>query len=187
MRGLNSTLNTGLLERLSNCGIDGLRAEIEQGIVVIRTYAPRLLDLMEFLKNDKDCGFNVLTDLTAVDYLDKKAAVDRFEIIYLLWSTSTMQRVRIKVTAPEGSKVPSVTGLWKGANWPEREVFDLFGIEFGDHPVMERILMPENFRGHPLRKDFPLEGIGEDYLIESILIDSQRHEPGSENGGGSLG
>lgn len=187
MRGLNSTLNTKLLERLSNCGIDGLRAEEDHGIVVIRTYAPRLLELMEFLKNDNDCGFNVLIDLTAVDYLDKKAAVDRFEVIYLLWSTTTMQRVRVKVSAPEGSMVPSVTGIWKGANWPEREVFDLFGIEFGNHPVMERIIMPENYRGHPLRKDFPLEGIGEDYLIESILIDAQGDKPRTGDGGGSRG
>ena len=64
---------------------------------------------------------------------------------------------------------PSMTGLWKGANWPEREVFDLMGITFENHPLMERLIMPDGYLGHPLRKDFPLKGIGEDYLIESIL------------------
>ena len=78
-------------------------------------------------------------------------------------------RVRVILPVDEGEKVPSITSLWVGANWPEREVYDLMGIPFEDHPDQRRILMPENYKGHPLRKDFPLQGVGEDYLIQELL------------------
>lgn len=148
----------------------GLIIDEDRGILVVRATTAVLVNVMKFLKTDPSCGFNVLIDLTAVDYLDKKPASERFEVVYLLWNTSTMQRIRVKVSVADGAMVPSMVTVWKGANWPEREVFDLMGVEFSGHPMMERILMPENFRGHPLRKDFPLEGQGEDYLIESILL-----------------
>ncbi len=172
MRGLKPELNTALRNQLTS-EFDPLNFPIEEnrGILVIQTDPSDLVTLMTYLKSNPACSFDVLIDLTAVDYLNKKSPDRRFDIVYLLWSTATMLRVRVKVTVAENIKVPTVSGIWKGANWPEREVFDLFGIEFSGHPVMERILLPENFRGYPLRKDFPLEGIGEDYLIESILIE----------------
>lgn len=172
MRGLNTERAEALKEHLSRTSLwPDISMEENCGISVIQAKAYILVTLMKHLKSDPTCRFNVLIDLTAVDYLDQRPAEQRFDIVYLLWSTDTMQRVRVKVTAAEGEKVPSVSEIWKGANWPEREVFDLFGIEFSGHPVMERIIMPENFRGYPLRKDFPLEGTGGDYLIESILIE----------------
>lgn len=170
MRGLKPEHSISLKEKIQQ-HFPQLNVEINRGIPVIRTETGMLPDLMNLLKNDSSFGFNVLIELTAVDYLAKREPGSRFDIVYMLWSTDTMQRVRVVTTAGEGDKVPTMTGLWKGANWPEREVFDLFGVEFSGHPVMERIVMPEEFRGHPLRKDFPLEGRGEDYLIESILID----------------
>ncbi len=172
MRGLKPELNTALKEHLTGtCYWPELLIEENRGIIVVQPDVSVLINLMTHLKTNPACNFNVLIDLTAVDYLNKKTPDERFEVVYLLWSTATMQRIRVKVTIADGVKVPTVSGIWKGANWPEREVYDLFGIEFSGHPVMERILMPENFQGNPLRKDFPLEGRGEDYLIESILID----------------
>jgi NADH-quinone oxidoreductase subunit C len=116
----------------------------------------------------EELGFDFLNDLTAIDFLGKKTP--RFEICYLLRSTKNKHfRVMLKVPLEDGETIPSIVPLYKGANWPEREVFDLFGIEFSGHPQMERILLPDNFQGHPLRKDFPLEGFGQDYLISDLL------------------
>lgn len=181
MRGLNLQMNASLKDNLlktfTACGIS---IEENRGIPVVKADTSILIELMAHLKNNPECSFNVLIDLTAVDYLNKRPSDRRFDVVYLLWSTSSMQRVRVKVTVPEGKEVPTLTGLWKGANWPEREVFDLFGIVFAGHPVMERILMPEIYRDYPLRKDFPLEGVGEDYLIESILIDTDTSVNGNK-------
>lgn len=181
MRGLNLQLNDSLKNNLliafTACGIS---IEENRGIPVVQADSSILIELMTHLKNNPECSFDVLMDLTAVDYLNKRPPDRRFDVVYLLWSSASMQRVRVKVTVPEGKEVPTLTGLWKGANWPEREVFDLFGIVFTGHPVMERILMPEIYRDYPLRKDFPLEGVGEDYLIESILIDTNDNVAGNK-------
>jgi len=171
MRGLKPEQNTKIWEKLgkkfpASC----LNIEENRGILVLNADISCSYDLMKYLKEDAECRYNVLMDLTAVDYLNKRPAAERFEVVYMLMSTETMHRVRVKVKAGDGVKVPTVVTLWKGANWPEREVYDLFGIEFSGHPLMERLIMPDEYRGHPLRKDFPLEGIGEDYLIESILL-----------------
>lgn len=125
-----------------------------------------IFTVVKALKEDKDLQFTYLNDLTAIDWLGKKTP--RFEVCYLLRSPSHF-RIRLKVPLEEGETVPSLVPLFKGANWPEREVFDLFGIEFANHPQMERILLPDNFQGHPLRKDYPLEGFGQDYLIADLL------------------
>jgi NADH-quinone oxidoreductase subunit C len=92
----------------------------------------------------------------------------RFDVIHSLYSTTLRHRVRIKVRAAEGEAVPSVTAVWSAANWLEREVFDLFGIRFDGHPDLRRILMPDEWQGHPQRKDYPLEGPGE-LLLESPM------------------
>jgi len=108
----------------------------------------------------KDDGFNYLVDLAGVDYSKYPGHTgDRFAVSYTLYSFRRNNRVRLKVWTDEATPVPSVTSVWKTANWHERETFDMFGILFEGHPNLERILMWEGFNGHPLRKDFPLRGI----------------------------
>lgn len=127
-----------------------------------------LVKLVQGLKETPGLEFVFLNDLTAVDWLEKRSP--RFEVLYLLRSPKNNHfRIQLRVPIDEGETVPSLTSVFKGANWPEREVYDLFGIAFSDHPFMERIVLPDNFVGHPLRKDYPLEGPGQDYLIQDLL------------------
>jgi len=113
-----------------------------------------LLEVAGFLRDDPDLQYNVLMDLTAVDNFKRKP---RFEVVYHFLSMSRKQRLRVKVPVGEPEpEVESVSGLWKGANWYEREVFDMFGIRFRNHPDLRRILMYPEFEGHPLRKDYPI-------------------------------
>jgi NADH-quinone oxidoreductase subunit C len=102
-------------------------------------------------------GYAFLVDLTAVDWQDRPEG--RFDVVYWMHRHADSVRLRLKVRVKADEEVPSVTGVWKVADWMEREVFDMFGIYFADHPNLERILTWEGFNGHPLRKDFPLEGI----------------------------
>ena len=127
-----------------------------------RTVVPaeKLLELLTWLKHDH--GFNQLSDITAVDYLEYADATDRFGVVYCLLNTISGERLVVKtfVNDPDPT-LPSVYGLWRGADWMEREVFDMFGIKFSGHPDLRRILMPEEFTAFPLRKDYPLKGRGE--------------------------
>ena len=108
----------------------------------------------------KDAGYNYLVDLCAVDYSKFPNHTGlRFSVSYTLYSFQKNARVRLRVWTDESTPVPSVTSIWKTANWHERETFDMFGIQFSGHPNLERILMWEGFNGHPLRKDFPIRGI----------------------------
>ena len=108
------------------------------------------------LKDDPACPFNYLSDITCVDWHPSEP---RFEVIYHLLSIRQKERVRLKVKlSGETPALDSLTSVWPGANYFEREVFDLFGIRFNGHPYLRRILMPENWEGHPLRKDYPVEG-----------------------------
>ncbi len=120
----------------------------------------RLAEVMEFLKDS--ANFDLLVDVTCVDYLNYRGATDRFGLAYLLANTITNERITIRcyVNEPDLS-VPSIVPLWNGANWLEREVYDMFGILFDGHPELRRILMPEEFTAYPLRKDYPLQGRGE--------------------------
>ena len=127
-----------------------------------RVVVPRqqLFSLLQTLK--EKLGFDLLVDITCVDYLHFRNSSDRFGLVYLLANTQTNQRitVRTRVNDPEPS-VPSAVPLWEGANWLEREVWDMFGIRFDGHPDLRRILLPEEFTAFPLRKDYPLQGRGE--------------------------
>ncbi|MFQ5926199.1 MAG: NADH-quinone oxidoreductase subunit C [Terriglobia bacterium] len=115
-----------------------------------------LRPVCEFLKADPDLTFDFLADLTCVD---RYPVEPRFELVYHLLSLKTTARLRLKARVPgENPHVDSLTGLWSAANWLEREVFDLFGIHFSGHPHLRRILMPDDWEGHPLRKDYPVEG-----------------------------
>ena len=112
------------------------------------------LDIFRELRDRPEFGFNFLMDLTAADYLGK---TPRFEVVYHLMSLTNRYRLRVKVGVPEEDPVTaSLVPLWKTANWFEREVWDLFGIRFAGHPDLRRILMYEEFVGHPLRKDYPV-------------------------------
>ena len=116
--------------------------------------------VLTFLKDD--CSFDMLVDVTAVDYLEYPSARDRYGVIYVLASTETNERLNVKVFVNDPEpQLPSAVPLWRGAGWLEREVFDMFGIEFTGHPDLRRILLPEEFTAFPLRKDYPLRGRGE--------------------------
>ena len=120
--------------------------------------ASALPGFIEFLKNDTSCRFTTLVDITAVDWPERE---QRFDVVYHLLSMWQNQRIRVKCAVDEGEMVPSITGVHKAANWYEREVFDMFGILFSDHPDLRRILTDYGFRGHPLKKDFPTTGYTE--------------------------
>lgn len=112
-----------------------------------------IVSVCTFLRDDTELSFDFLSDLTAVDHLGREP---RFDVVYHLYSLGKNRRLRLKVKVGEGESVPSVTSVWSAANWLEREVFDMFGIRFDYHPDLRRILMPDDWVGHPLRKDFPL-------------------------------
>ncbi len=118
----------------------------------------KLVELMTFLRDDDITRFEMLTDLTGVDYLGKKEP--RFEVVYHLYSLSVNHRLRLRVEVDEASEecwVPSVIDVWRSAYWMEREAWDLYGIRFKGHPDLRRVLMYEQFEGHPLRKDYETE------------------------------
>jgi NADH-quinone oxidoreductase subunit C len=120
-----------------------------------------LLDVCRLLRDDPDLSYLYISDVMGIDWLPKWQAGEkpkRFEVVYNLYSPVTFQRIFLKVRVNEGERVPSVTPIWEGANYPEREVYDLFGIPFEGHPNLKRILMPDDWVGHPLRKDYPLGG-----------------------------
>ena len=125
--------------------------------------ASRLVDVATYLRDTPGAQFDFCSDVTATDWPPRER---RFDVIYCLYSIPLRHRVRLKVRAGDGEGVPSVTGVWPAANWLEREVFDMFGIRFDGHPDLRRILMPDDWQGHPQRKDYPLEGPGE-LLLES--------------------
>lgn len=122
--------------------------------------ASKMFEVLAFLKNE--LHFDMLAEVTAVDYLEYEGAKDRFGVVYVLVNTSSGERLIVKthVNDPE-PLLPSVYSLWKSADWLEREVYDMFGIRFSGHPDLRRILTPDEFTAYPLRKDYPLKGRGE--------------------------
>jgi NADH-quinone oxidoreductase subunit C len=125
------------------------------GQVTVTVPADRILEVCRACKDR--LAYTFLVDLTAVDW--QARAEGRFDVIYWMHRFSDSARLRLRVRVADGVEVASVTSVWKVANWMEREVFDMFGVYFADHPNLERILTWEGFSGHPLRKDFPIEGI----------------------------
>ncbi len=114
-----------------------------------------ILEICKFLYSEPDLCFEFLTDLCGVDFFPR---TPRFEVVYLLYSMKHNRRLRLKARVGENESVSSVESIWKAANWLEREAYDLFGISFADHPDLRRILLWDGYEGHPLRKDFPVEG-----------------------------
>ncbi|MFW6140465.1 MAG: NADH-quinone oxidoreductase subunit C [Acidobacteriota bacterium] len=123
------------------------------GDIVVQVKKQDILEILKFLK-EKPRDYSMLLDLTCVDYKGKKP---RFEMVYHVFSLSKNHRLRIKCGVPENDpEIQSVCAMWKNANWLEREVFDMFGIQFSRHPDLRRLFMYDGFEGHPLRKDYPL-------------------------------
>jgi NADH-quinone oxidoreductase subunit C len=143
-----------VLERLKERFGDRILATHQQCGDATALVAPAaIVEICAWLKSEPGLEFEMLIDLTAVDYLKRRP---RFEVVYHLYSLQQRQRVRLKVPADgDQPEVPTLTSLWRGANWYEREVWDLFGIRFTGHPDLRRIMMYPEFVGHPLRKDYP--------------------------------
>jgi NADH-quinone oxidoreductase subunit C len=135
--------------------------EHHAGQISVRIPAGRLLDVTTWLRDDQECRMDLLMDLCAADYPDRE---QRFEINYHLFSIPRGHFLRLKVSAGDGESIPSVTPVWSGADWFEREAYDLFGVGFDGHPDLRRILLPEHWRGHPLRKEYPLAGFPDLHL-----------------------
>ncbi len=132
--------------------------EVAAGELTLAAAPERIVDVMRFLRDDERCRFISFIDVTAVDRLGREP---RFDVVYHLLSPAQNLRIRLKVHADEETIVPSVTGVWPGADWYERETYDLYGVLFSGHPDLRRILTDYGFEGHPLRKDFPLTGFYE--------------------------
>ena len=145
---LEKTVNSGLTTTIK-------RSEINFDQLFIEVHVEDIIATVLFLKTNKKCKFKQLIDITAVDYLQKEK---RFKIVYLLLSHENNLRIIINVNIEEKEIVPSITKIFPSANWMEREVFDMYGISFKEHPDLRRILTDYGFDGYPLRKDFPLTG-----------------------------
>lgn len=120
-----------------------------------------LLNVCRLLRDHEELHYLYISDILGLDWLSKWENGEkekRFEVVYNLFSPVHFRRIFLKVEVDEGESVPSVTGIWEGANYPEREVYDLYGVVFENHPNLQRILTPEDWVGHPLRKDYPLGG-----------------------------
>jgi len=131
-------------------------AKLDRDQLIIWVDRTALRDACLTLKNDPQLQYNALADVTCVDWYPREP---RFEVVYQLFSTTKKKYVRLKVRLQgEDANVDSLTTIWPGANFFEREVFDLFGVRFDEHPNLTRIMMPNDWEGHPLRKDYPVEG-----------------------------
>ncbi|WP_299616195.1 NADH-quinone oxidoreductase subunit C [Pelagibius sp.] len=137
---------------------DLLSQDIGHGQLNLHIKRPSLLKVLTFLRDDQNCQFKQLVDVTAVDRPEQP---DRLELVYNLLSLKLNQRIRVKLTTDERNPVDSASGVFSSAIWMEREAWDMFGIFFSGHPDLRRILTDYGFEGHPLRKDFPLTGFKE--------------------------
>ena len=145
---LEKTVNSSLTTAV-------IKSEVLFDQLYIDIYYENLISVILFLKTNSKCKFRQLIDITAVDYPHKE---ERFKLVYLLLSLENNLRIVININIDEKTIVPSLTKIYPASNWMEREVFDMYGIYFKDHPDLRRILTDYGFKGHPLRKDFPLTG-----------------------------
>ena len=160
----NSELTASLRERFPEVSIEAL-SYLGQNFFILPPES--FLPVAGYLKSES--GFDMLADLTAVDYPKREK---RFEVIYQFYSFPRNERLRLKISLGEEESVESATPLWSAANWLEREVFDMFGIRFANHPNLKRILLPEEWQGHPLRKDYGLTQQDEKWVQENLHIES---------------
>jgi NADH-quinone oxidoreductase subunit C len=165
------------LERLGETIARALPASVREyrvvhGELTVTASAQDIVQVVSFLRDDEGCQFYCIIDITAVDWPGRE---HRFDVVYHFLSPKQNQRIRVKVEVDEGAAVPSIIEVFPGANWFERETYDLYGVVFSGHPDMRRLLTDYGFEGHPLRKDFPLTG-----FVEVRYDDEQRrvvHEP----------
>lgn len=162
---LKGKLNGGVLESFEFLGQLSVRIERSQ-----------LVGACEFLRSDPESAFNYLTDVTCVHLPDRLEAP--FDVIYNLYSIPQNERVRLRVATTAAAGVESICGVWPAANWMEREVYDLFGINFQNHPDLRRILLPPDWEGHPMRKDYPLEFVENAWTANHLpeMTDVQREQ-----------
>ena len=148
---LEKLINSELSSKIQNSSIsnDEILIEVKENYII---------DVIQFLKSNEDCKFKQLIDIAGVDYPDNDK---RFELVYLLLSHEKNLRIKILIRFQVDQSVISLTKIFPSANWMEREVFDMYGIKFKNHPDLRRILTDYGFKGHPLRKDFPLTGFNE--------------------------
>ena len=151
LKNLEKTINSELTSKINS-------SKIKHNQIYINIEDNYLIEVILFLKTNSITKFRQLIDITTVDYPERDR---RFKMIYLLLSHETNSRIIIDYNIKEGEVIPSLTSIYPSANWMEREVFDMYGIEFKDHPDLRRILTDYDFKGHPLRKDFPLTGHNE--------------------------
>ena len=160
----DSELARGLMERFGERVVE-TSTYVGQNFIVTKPEAP--LSVLEYLKLEAD--FDYLVDITAVDWPKRP---ERFDLVYVVYSFPRNERVRIKTRIPEGYRPESAASLHLTANWLEREVFDMFGIEFAGHPDMRRILLPDGWQGHPLRKDYSILQQDQRWVQENLGIES---------------
>ena len=148
------------LEKLVNSELSSkiLRSKIENNELLFETNSDDLIEVIQFLKSNDKCKFKQLIDIAGVDYPDNER---RFQLIYLFLSHEHNLRIKLLIHFDENQQINSITKIFPSANWMEREVFDMYGIKFKNHPDLRRILTDYGFKGHPLRKDFPLTGFNE--------------------------
>jgi NADH-quinone oxidoreductase subunit C len=147
-----------------NLAVKKLQEKFSASVLEVKTFRDEvnvtlqkkdIFEICQFLYSDSDLQYQMLTDLCGVDFFPESP---RFEVVYLLYSMKNQQRLRLKIKVGDSESVSSVESIWKAANWLEREVYDLFGIPFDNHPDLRRILLWDGYEGHPLRKDYPVEG-----------------------------
>jgi NADH-quinone oxidoreductase subunit C len=130
-------------------------AKTFRGEMTVTVSKKDIYEICQFLFSDTELQFQFLTDLCGIDFYPE---TPRFEVVYLLYSMKNNLRLRLKAKVAEGESIPSVESIWKAANWLEREVYDLFGIPFANHPDLRRILLWDGYDGYPMRMDYPVEG-----------------------------
>ena len=145
---LEKKINSELTTKIKN-------SEIKYNQIYLETDKDDIIEVILFLKTNSDAKFRQLIDITVIDYPENNS---RFQIVYLFLSHEFNHRVILKYSIAENEIIPSITSIFPAANWMEREVFDMYGVSFKDHPDLRRILTDYGFEGHPLRKDFPLTG-----------------------------
>ena len=174
LNNLEKNVNSGLATKIKS-------SEIKFNYLTIEIEIEEIIEVILFLKTNEKCKFRQLTDITAVDYPRKEK---RFKLVYLLLSHENNHRLIINSNIKEKTIVPSITKIFPSANWMEREVFDMYGITFKDHPDLRRILTDYGFEGHPLRKDFPLTGYKEVRYSENqkkVIYESVKLEQNYRN------
>jgi NADH-quinone oxidoreductase subunit C len=161
-------LDNELVKRFRSRFGDAIRETwLDRKQAILAVARERLGEIAQYARDEEK--FNLLTDLTAVDWPKREK---RFDVVLNLYSFPKNERVRLKVHAGDGEPVPSVTHVWGAANWLEREAYDMFGIVFEGHPNLKRILLPDEWQGHPLRKDYDILTQDTDWVRENLGIES---------------